>query len=341
MPNAPAAPQTIAEHLSEALEVGDPDVAGPLTIFPVFGPDPKRDYKTYAEAVADGVEIRELPQGASVNDLIIENPNEYEVLFFEGEEVLGAQQNRSIDVTVLAPAVTKVTVPVSCVEAGRWDGSRHHEAMRPAPQASNPRLRKMKAAQSRARAMAGVQARADQGAVWNEVDQLAADHDAEDLAPTRASHDVYEARRGSLNKICDEIPLHDGQVGAIAAYGGEIQILDLVSRPDAYRTLHRRLVQGYALEAVAAPDEAAPATPAASTARGFGLLIADSPIAHRQGGVGLGENVRFAANGVAGSGLVAEGELIQLTAFPGDEEELDRERVVRRGRIQGPSRRHH
>jgi hypothetical protein len=335
MPNA-AQPQTIAQHLAEPLIVGEPDIADPLTVFPIFGPEPRRDYRTYLDASAHGVEIRELPGGASVNDLVVHNPTQYDVLLFEGEEVLGAQQNRSLDVTALVAAGGKATVPVSCVEAGRWDGTRHRESMRPAPQTTNPRLRKLKATRARESVLAGAQARADQSEVWAEVDQLAADYDAQSAAPTHASHDVYESRRGSLDAICADVPLHEGQLGAIAAYGGELQILDLVSRPDAYRTLHRRLVQGYALEALGESVNA-PGTPETSAARGFALLVSDSAFAHRERGVGLGENVRFAANGVAGSGLVADGELIQLTAFPGADRESHR--VVARGRIQRPSRR--
>ena len=95
-------------------------------------------------------------------------------------------------------------------------------------------------------------------------------------------------------------------------------------------------MQGYALDAL---DAAEPSVPDLPTARGFALLAGDSEIAHRRSGLGSGEQVRFAANGVAGSGLTVDGELIQLTAFPGDELEWDRVRVVPRGRIRRPSRR--
>jgi hypothetical protein len=60
-----------------------------------------------------------------------------------GEEVLGAQQNRTFDVSVLVAATSALRVPVSCVEAGRWDGGRHDEALALAPQTANPRLRRM------------------------------------------------------------------------------------------------------------------------------------------------------------------------------------------------------
>jgi hypothetical protein len=45
-----------------------------------------------------------LAGGASVNDLLVLNPTDVDVLLYEGEEVLGAQQNRTFDVSVLVPA---------------------------------------------------------------------------------------------------------------------------------------------------------------------------------------------------------------------------------------------
>ena len=42
------------------------------------------------------------------------------VLFLEGEELVGAKQNRILNTSVLIAAHTKSKIPVSCVEAGRW-----------------------------------------------------------------------------------------------------------------------------------------------------------------------------------------------------------------------------
>lgn len=337
MPQTADNPATIGSQLAEPLRVGEPDVAGSLVVFPLFGPAPGSHYLTFPQAFERGVRIRELEQGASVNDVVIDNPTDDEVLLFDGEEILGAQQNRTLDVSVLLAAHSKLRVPVSCVEAGRWDGSRHLEAFEPSPQAAHPRMRRMKSSQARKRALVGAETRADQSAVWAEADQLAMRHGAD--APTGATHDVYESRRGRLNEICGSLPCHEGQVGAIAAYGGELQVLDYVSRPEAYASLHQRLVQGYALDALDATDMAAPEI---ATARGFALLAADAPIAHRAPSVGRGDDLRFAANGVAGSALTLNDELIQLTAFPGDDLQWDRERILpgsSRGRpIRPPSR---
>ena len=82
---------------------------------------------------------------------MVENPSEIPVLLCEGEQVLGAQQDRIFDVSVLVPAGSKLEVPVSCVEAGRWQHSRHADELTPSPQCSHPEFRQMKTLRKSAR----------------------------------------------------------------------------------------------------------------------------------------------------------------------------------------------
>lgn len=50
---------------------------------------------SFAQGCAAGASVKELEGGASVNDLLVLNPTDDAVLLYEGEEVLGAQQNRT------------------------------------------------------------------------------------------------------------------------------------------------------------------------------------------------------------------------------------------------------
>ena len=96
-----------APALLPALRVGAPDVVGPLAVFPVFGAAPTLEYRSFAEASALGASVVELPSGPSVNDLLVVNPLDAALLVYEGEEVRGAQQDRTFDVSVLvAPAAS-------------------------------------------------------------------------------------------------------------------------------------------------------------------------------------------------------------------------------------------
>jgi hypothetical protein len=124
------------------------------------------------------------------NDLLVRNPLDVAVLLYEGEEVRGAQQDRTLDVSVLVPACAELQVPVSCVEAGRWDASRGDEAMLAAPHAAFPALRRAK---SRAAQAAG---RASQPEVWSVVGEKAARHGAR--SATGALRDVFDAREQVL-----------------------------------------------------------------------------------------------------------------------------------------------
>src|SRR5262249_55484149 len=140
---------TLSTFLAEPLRVGDPDIARNLAVFPLFGPTPGLEYLSFSQGRTGGVTVGELEGGASVNDLTVHSPTGKSVLLFEGEAVLGAQQNRTFDVSILVAAGAKLTVPVSCMERGRWDASRHRERFAPSPQAAGPSMRRLKALQAR------------------------------------------------------------------------------------------------------------------------------------------------------------------------------------------------
>lgn len=304
--NAP----TLRDLIHGDLSLGEPDTAGALTVYPVFGPKPTFKYTSFADARNHGATITELEGGASVRDLVVTNPTPMALLLFDGEEVLGAQQNRTLDVTVLA-GLGRTVVPVSCVEQGRWDGRRSRETFKRAPQAAPPDLRREKARQVRDAARAGVAARADQGEVWRSVadraDRLGV------ASPTGAIHDVFEHRRDHLNEIQDKIRLHGEQRGALVAIGGRMAVLDYVSESAVFSELHAPLVQGYALDALESPASAAQVS--AGDAGGFLSLVLDAE-AVRSPGVALGENLRFEHSAAEGAGLAVGDELLQLTAFP-------------------------
>jgi hypothetical protein len=303
------------------LTAGGPDVAGPLAVFPLFGPAPRLEYVSFAEACAQGARVTELPAGASVNDLLVHNPLKVPVLLYEGEELLGAQQNRTVDAAVLVPAASDLEIAVSCVEHGRWDGSRHGDAFAPSPQAAYPGLRAAKSARMRERLAAGLDARADQGEVWQNVDLKV----SEVAAPsaTGAMGDAFDHRRDGVEAMRARIHRHDGQIGTLVAIGGRFVVLDHVSRADVFAALHGPLVSGYALDALSHPGGTTPSTAEAAT---FLATVATARMVPAPS-AGLGQLLRLEH----GTGLEVEGELVQLSVFAAD--------TPRAHRIRRPSRR--
>ncbi len=285
-------------HLIDFLhdvEVAAPDVAGALAVFPTFGPAPDLEYVSFAEGSAGGVTVTELPGGASVNDLLVVNPLGVAVLLFEGEELRGAQQDRTVDGAVLVPGGTKVSVPVSCVEQSRWDGARHSEPFAPSPAAAYPELRAAKSAKMRAAMAVSADARADQGEVWA-------------MVGGGAMQEQYAAHGEDVDGLSARVPRRDGQTGAIVALGGDFIVLDLVSRPDAWAALHGPLVRGYALDAVRRGGRGS--APSVDDARAWLAAALDAAVA-RVPAPGLGDRVRSER----GTGLAVGGELVQLSLY--------------------------
>ena len=241
MPASDTAAPALHDHLVEPLRLGDPDVHGPLAVFPVFGPAPRAGYVSFAQGHAAGAAIKELEHHAEVNDLLVLNPTDHAILLYEGEEVLGAQQNRTFDVSVLVAAHSQLQVPVSCVEAGRWDGGRRDESFSPAPQAAYPSLRNMKNRAAHASVAAGRGPRAMQGEVWAEVADKSQRMNI--ASATGAMHDIYDGRRDRLEECLSTIALHDGQTGSLVLIGGHPAVLDHVSRPEVFAALHAPLVR--------------------------------------------------------------------------------------------------
>src|SRR5215203_6553584 len=93
-----------------------------LTLIPLFPQDePSLDYVGLSHALADGLLLTEVDADGAVETLLVENPLETLVLLYEGEELVGAKQNRILDRTLLVDARSRLPVPVSCArgDAGR------------------------------------------------------------------------------------------------------------------------------------------------------------------------------------------------------------------------------
>ena len=158
MTNAAMREPALADQLAAPLTVADPDVVGALCVFPLIADRaPKLDYVAFAEGRRRGVAINELAGGAEVGDLVVHNPLELPVLLYEGEEIQGAQQNRTVDISVLVAAAQHAARPGQLRRAGPLGPPAPRRAVRARPAGRLPRAAP---AQERARARAARRRRA-------------------------------------------------------------------------------------------------------------------------------------------------------------------------------------
>ena len=120
--------EILAKTLGSIL-AGKPQLHLALTVIPILAPmQAEPEWLTLAEA-GDRVRITEVGEEGSVPDLKVANLGDLPLLLLDGEQLVGAEQNRILNnMTVLVAAQTEVTIPVSCVERGRWGYRARHSA---------------------------------------------------------------------------------------------------------------------------------------------------------------------------------------------------------------------
>ena len=296
-------------HPTFTFQLGEPVEHRGVVVAPLFPcRDPIARYATLDDALARGFEITETGPEGAVPELALSNPLDDAVLLYDGEELVGAKQNRILNVSVLVAAGSKLVVPVSCVEQGRWCAvSRRFSS---AGHVAHAELRRAKARALAAEPLARGTA---QRAVWESVDTRLEALDVD--SGTRAHSDAFRAHRRRLDDLAAAFPAAPGQCGAVLGIGDTL-CLDALSRPEAFGSLWPKLRDGYLLDALDRLDRR-PTRP--ERVLGFVDEVAAAD-ATRGPAAGLGVDVRLRGPGVVGSGLELDGELLQISAFtlPGE-----------------------
>jgi flavodoxin len=309
-------PHPSINALLASLRTGDPTIHTGLGLWPVFA-DCRHEpaYLTLVEALAlDGFKITEVSEGGSVPSLRVLNETPQHVLLFDGEELKGAKQNRILNTTILIAAGTTLDVPVSCTEQGRWSYD--------APQFStsgslaHAELRKRKSIDV---AMSLEQSQAhfsNQSAVWEEIESLHVAAKTADSSKTRAMKDAYDERQKELDDFSREVVRHEGQCGLLAVIGDRVEGLDVLSRPEAYATLHRRLVESHAMDFLIRKEGVSNKPLDSEAPAGF---LATAAKAHetQHDAPGLGSDHRLRFRWGHGAALRVDDTIVHLALFGG------------------------
>lgn len=305
--------QTLTD-LIETLEIGAPATAGSLALIPLLGRGSTTSaepagYLLYQQAHDMGlISIAEIDQAGAVDKLRVTNRANTPVLLVEGEVLLGMKQTRVLNLTILVAAQSKLTVPVSCVEAGRWRAT-SAAAIGKSDVHLAPSVRAAKAV-TVARSMRSARTfDSDQGAVWAGIDSVLDRHGAK--APSRSYADLAASHPSRFTHVALSVEPEPRQVGVIACVGGRVACVDVFEAPQVLAALWEGLVASYQAEAMVA--EARPAKPNGAR-RWFRSIAAGSPNVGPE--IGLGAHVTVVAPDVEAAALVHEGKILHLSAFP-------------------------
>ena len=300
----------IAESLT-ALKLGEPLTYLDLTLFPLIGdPEAAPGYVLLDEALERHlVHITEVSAGGRVPELAFENSSDETVLLVDGDELVGAKQNRVVNLSILVAGGKKLVIPVSCVEQGRWvyrsaEFQAAHRAL-----FARARARKAQSVSDSLRSRG--ERRANQSQVWADVADKAYACRVE--SETLAMSDIYVESAAQLDGYVRALGAVPGQRGAVVAINGKVVGLELFDSPAAFSRYLEKLVRAYALDAIETQARE-PRIPSDTDAQAF-LDLIWATHAQRFPALGEGEDIRLAGAGLAGGALLAAGRLVHLAAF--------------------------
>ncbi|MEW6440770.1 MAG: DUF6569 family protein [bacterium] len=304
----------IRSYLQETRIGGRQDYKN-LTVFPLLSAQAATlDYLTLDEALAANlIEITEIDAGGSVPELKLLNKSPRKVLIFDGEELVGAKQNRIVNTTIIVAGKATTVIPVSCVEAGRWSykSARFHSEQR----IMSADLRAMKARHVQESVRASGQFLSNQGAIWEGIDEKARRMKA--VSPSMAMSEIYQRQVPSLQEYTARFEAVAEQVGAVFVINGKVVGLDSFGNPETFSKMSGKLLASYALDAI---DWLDPAKERLQVEESQAVELLDGCKAasvESRASVGLGTDCRLGADGLTGFALVLDGQVLHLAAFSG------------------------
>jgi ARG/rhodanese/phosphatase superfamily protein len=297
-------------HLQD-LDIGSPITVGRFCAFPLLARE--HNPATYAvldEALADHLaQVTEVSDAGSVGQLRVTNSGKRPVLILDGEELVGAKQNRIVNLTILVAAESTLEIPVTCVEAGRW---RHRSAtFATAGRAHYASARAMKLSQVNCSMATDGSRRADQQAVWADIAAKTSRMGAH--SDTQAAAAMYEQKGAALEEFVRSLTPVTAQVGAVFAIDGVIVGLEAFDSPSTWRKSAPKLAYSYGLDVLDRPD------------RVFRRAFRDPQVfiqavacvdTQASPALGLGTDIRFGSADVVGAALLVDGWLVHAVAFP-------------------------
>jgi hypothetical protein len=311
----------VDEILAQALysmEISEPVSHGLLHIFPLRGETQEEgDFALLEDAFLAGtLRVEELYEGGCAPGLRVVNEGELRVLILEGDELVGAGQHRVANSSVLVDAGSELTLPVSCVERGRW--SYRSRAFFPATGSPHHTLRRLETRSVYYSLRSGEEQRSDQGTVWRELDHVARLHrTAWPAHALRASRSCRPERLDAFEKLARELP--EGTSGVVVAIGERLALLEVLAGPSTFARVFRKLLSGYAFESVGLDRPYG--TPEVSEVRSFIQAAAETTHREHQA-VGAGRDVRFEGDGISGYALLGQSSVLHAAALAGQSLDL-------------------
>ncbi|MCX7920109.1 MAG: hypothetical protein N3A72_11000 [bacterium] len=315
---------SVIEKFINQLEFSAPLNHRNLMLFPITYPEngnPAIPYITLDEAFEKQfLTISEVSDGGIVPILKVTNNSDHKILILDGEELIGAKQNRILNTTILVPEKISLPIPVSCVEANRW----HYVSpeFKTAGTQAHVNLRAKKAASVYRNLKVFKEYRSNQAEVWDIVDHIL--YCLRTESPTSALHDAYIHHTVTLDDYVKALSFQSGQKGIAVAINNRFVCADIFDKSETLEKYWKKLIRSYALDALVnliEPESNNQKNIPQSDSEHLKEEIAQIKVQMLQSesdsfkSVGLGDDIRIRGKKLIGTSLVYEQTPIHFAIF--------------------------
>lgn len=311
MNTAAAVPSPELTALFSQIHTGSPLAVGDVTLVPLLLEKPGLDADLLEEGLAKGrTSISEVSEGGSVDSVRVTHSGVRMLLLVDGEQIIGAKQNRIVNASFLVPPGAAVDIPVSCVEKGRWRYDAPKFAAGGTTLTSSARGEKLKRVTLSIGSNRGYNA--DQQAVWKDVDGYL--DRTRTISTTSAFADAYRSRAVDVESQLAQVAPTASQVGLAAVRGDVLVAIDVFGSPDLYARGWKKLARGMLAE-VYESSAAASGDATGVVARALAAVAGAS--ATRTAAPGCGETLHGTAQGAVFGAVAHGGRVYHAVVAPG------------------------
>lgn len=232
----------------KSIHFSEPQTFRNVTVMPLFSNIlNENQYLLLDEALKTGkFKIKEVSEGGSVPELSVINELESDVLLLDGDILVGAKQNRTINTTIIIGKGKEVVIPVSCVERGRWN-YRTRE-FRSAGYQVDSDIRKMKAKTVSSSLKSSRGYRTDQSGIWDRVSYKMRLHNvysgSDDLS------EIYYSKEEQYRSYEEKFNYNKNQLGIAVFIGPILSGIDIFGVKDIMSKTFKKILRGYIFEGI-------------------------------------------------------------------------------------------
>jgi hypothetical protein len=211
-------------------------------------------YLSLKDALQKGkVKVTEKDYSGTVNSVIIENISKDTIIVLPGDIIKGGKQDRIIQKDMLLkPNSGKKSLPVFCVESGRWQSDRQNTADRSSGTARIPEFREYKNKGSMSLRKV-VEKEEDQAKVWDKVAELNKTNNTETDTKTYTAitnSADYNKKLERYLKFFSSKFKQPEVIGVIIVSGDKVLGCDLFATHDLFALQFESLLHSYITEAI-------------------------------------------------------------------------------------------